>query len=138
MGGLAGANLIHDSGYLESGLTSSHESIILANEVHGVVRRILQGIQIDNEKIGLDLIDEVGPGGAFLTTEHTLKHFTDEFWFPRVFDRERYAKWEELGSHTVLEKLNQEANRILGEHVPEPLEHEKASKIEEVLEGLED
>ena len=137
MTSLAGANLIHDSGYLESGLTSSHESIVLANEIHGLVRRILRGIQIDSDKIGLDLIDEVGPGGVFLTTEHTLRHFTEEFWFPRLFDRERYDKWKELGGKTLLDRLNQEARRILSEHVPEPLAEDLRSKIDEVLGRLE-
>ena len=136
MSGLAGANLIHDSGFLESGLTSSHESIVLANEVHGFVRRILQGIRVDTETIALDVIDEAGPGGAFLTTEHTMRHFTSEFWFPRLFDRERYPKWKESGSRTLLERLNEEANRILEEHTPEPLTDATRSEIDDVLGGL--
>ena len=136
MAGLAGANLIHDSGYLESGLTSSHESIVLADEVHGFVRRILQGIQVDTETIALDVIDEAGPGGAFLTTEHTMKHFTGEFWFPRLFDRERYPKWKESGSRTLLERLNEEANRILEEHTPEPITDATRTEIDDILGGL--
>ncbi len=136
MAGLAGANLIHDCGYLESGLTSSHESIVLGDEVIGMVKRTLRGIRINRETIGLDVIEEQGPGGCFLTTEHTLKHFREEFWFPRFFDRERWTKWEESGSRTVLEKLNQEAKRILEEHTPDPIATDKKSQIDQVLETL--
>jgi len=138
LAGLAGSNLIHDCGYLESGMTSSHESILLADEIVGLVRRILGGIEVNEETIALDVVAEVGPGGSFLTTEHTLSHFRDEFWFPRFFDRERYGKWQELGSRTVLEKLNKEAKRILDEHVPEPLAETKRSEIDEILERLQD
>ena len=134
--GLAGANLIHDSGYLESGATSSHESIVLANEVHGYVRRILRGIRVDSETIALDVIAEEGPGGTFLASEHTLNHFAGELWFPRLFDRERHPGWQAAGSRTLLDRLNQEANRILEEHTPEPLADEKRSKIDEILERL--
>jgi len=134
--GLAGANLIHDSGYLESGATSSHESIVLANEVHGYVRRILRGLRVDSEAIALDVIAEEGPGGTFLASEHTLNHFAGELWFPRLFDRDRHPGWQAAGSRTLLDKLNQEANRILEEHTPEPLADEKRSKIDEILKGL--
>ena len=98
--------------------------------------RLDWGIEINGETIALELIEEQGPGCCFLTTEHTLRHFRNEFWFPRFFDRERYAKWKELGSRTLLEKLNQEANRILDEHVPEPIVDEKRLKIDKILERL--
>ena len=136
MAGLAGSNLIHDCGYLESGLTSSHESILLADEVVGLVSRILEGIEVNAETTALEVIAEVGPGGSFLTTEHTLRHFRDEFWFPRYFDRRRRGEWEEKGSRTVLDKLNQEAKRIVRDHVPEPLAEDKESGIQEILEDL--
>ena len=136
MGGLAGANLVHDMGYLESGLTSSHESIVLADEVVGFVKKILRGVQVDGDRLGLDVIDDIGPGGEFLTSEHTLKYFSEEYWFPQVFDRERYAKWEEMGSNTILEKANRVAKGILAEHEPTPLEDGKRLQIEEVLRGL--
>jgi hypothetical protein len=36
---------------------------------------------LDQEAFALDLIHEIGPGGSYLTTEHTLDHFR-EFWQP--------------------------------------------------------
>lgn len=136
MAGLIGSNLIHDCGYLESGMTSSHESILLADEVIGMVRRTLRGINVDAETIGLPVIEETGPGGCFLTTDHTLKHFKDEFWFPRRFDRERHANWKADGSRSLLEKLNAEAKRVVEEHVPLPLAAEKRCNIEKIVDQL--
>jgi len=136
MAGLAGANLIHDSGYLESGATSSHESIVLASEVHGYVRRILRGLHVDTETIALDVIAEQGPAGTFLATDHTLNHFQSELWFSSLFDRDRHTGWEAAGSLTLLDRLNREAKRILAEHAPEPLADETRSKIDEIVSRL--
>ncbi|MCK4602445.1 MAG: trimethylamine methyltransferase family protein, partial [Phycisphaerae bacterium] len=67
--GLSGANLIHDVGYLESGLIGSHEMVVLSNELIGQVKHFLGGVQVNDETLALDVIKEVGPGGNFLVHE---------------------------------------------------------------------
>ena len=62
---LNGCNLIHDVGYLESGLCTSEENIVLADELIGYAKRILATYQITRDGLALDVIDEVGPRGAF-------------------------------------------------------------------------
>jgi len=137
LAGLSGASLIHDCGYLESGLLASYESIVLADEVVGSVRRILQGIEVNDDTLALDVIDRVGPGGFFLDTDYTLEHFRKEFWFPRRFNRQRNANWEHEGSHPLFFKLNQEAKYILAQYTPQPLEDDKQKSIKQVIKRLE-
>jgi trimethylamine--corrinoid protein Co-methyltransferase len=74
---LTGTNLIHDVGYLEAGLTTSPEMIVFTDETISMMRHFLQGISLDGESLALDVIHNVGPGGDFLTHNHTLKHFRD-------------------------------------------------------------
>jgi len=136
--GLSGANLIHDCGYLESGLSSSHESIILADEIIGMTKRILGGIKVNEETLATTMIHKVGPGGNFLLEEYTLKQFRKEFWFPKRFDRNRYDKWVQLGGNDLKEKLNQEAKDILGKHIPSPLDSGVKKRIQEILKGVEE
>jgi trimethylamine--corrinoid protein Co-methyltransferase len=41
----------------------------------GYVQRILKGICVIQDKLALDTIIEVGPGGTYLEHDHTLKYF---------------------------------------------------------------
>ena len=70
------ADLIHDIGYLEFGIVSSPEMVVIVNEVIAYVKQVKQGIDVDREHLALDAIDEVGPGGNFLPNTHTRKFLT--------------------------------------------------------------
>jgi trimethylamine--corrinoid protein Co-methyltransferase len=117
---LSGANLVHDIGYLESGMTCSYEMIVICDEIIGYVRSLLGGIELTPETLALDVIDEVGPGGDYLTTEHTLRHYK-ECWYPNVFDRLSYQSWTEAGRTGALEKARNSARDAIANHRPEPL-----------------
>lgn len=114
---LSGANLVHDIGYMESGLTCSYEMIVLCDEIIGFVRRLLAGIEITAETLALDEIDQVGPGGNFLASPHTKRHFR-QVWYPRLMDRQAYCDWIKSGQPTALQKAREVARQIIAEHRP--------------------
>src|SRR3990172_3136476 len=76
---LEGGNLIHDVGYIESGLTTSYQMIVAMDETIGLVRRFMQGVSVSVEDLAFDTISSVGPGGHFLTERHTLDHFRENW-----------------------------------------------------------
>ena len=117
---LSGANLVHDIGYLESGLTCSYEMIVICDEIISFVRRLLGGIEMTPETLALDVIDQVGPGGDYLCAEHTLRHFK-ECWYPNIIDRSSYQSWTEAGRPTAIENARQAARNAIANHTPEPL-----------------
>ncbi|MFQ5436759.1 MAG: trimethylamine methyltransferase family protein, partial [Anaerolineae bacterium] len=78
MSALDGANLIHDVGYLGQGLLGNPASIVMCDEIISYVKRVIRGFDISREKMALDVIREVGPGGNFLTVMHTKTHFQQE------------------------------------------------------------
>lgn len=117
---MSGANLVHDLGYVESGLTCSLEMIVVCDEVVGFVRRLMAGIEITPETLALDVIDEVGPGGDFLGANHTLSHFR-ELWSPRLFDRRTHPGWVEAGRPEVLDAARDLAREAIRNHRCEPL-----------------
>ena len=80
---LSGTNLVHDNGYLGSGLVGSLEKMLLDDEGIAFVKRFMEGIELTEETLALDLIHQVGPGGNFLQQDHTYKHFRKETWYPR-------------------------------------------------------
>ena len=131
--GLSGANLIHDVGYIEYGSTSCFEQVVVMNEVAGEVRFILEGIKLDAERMALDVIDQVGPGGEYVTSEHTLKHFR-EAWVPDLIgDRNPYEKWVAKGSKTLGDRANERVREILETHEPKPLPGAVKARLEAII-----
>jgi len=121
MGFLSGCNLLHDVGYLESGMTASCESIVLGNEVVEFVRRLLQNVDVDEDSLAVEVIKRVGPGETFLKEGHTRTHLRD-FWYSPLLDRGRYTEWDWEGRPTVLDRLRQQVQVILSSHKPPPLD----------------
>jgi trimethylamine--corrinoid protein Co-methyltransferase len=134
---LSGANLIHDIGFMESGMSASLEHLVMGDEIIGMVRRFISGVKVNKETLAVDVLDKVGPGGHFLNTDHTRNHFKEETWFPTVMDRQEYSAWEMQGKKTMKERLNRKAKDILAEHEPKPLSSEIKKKIDGILERAE-
>jgi trimethylamine--corrinoid protein Co-methyltransferase len=117
---LSGNNLVHDIGYIESGMTCSYEMIVICDEIIGAVRRLLGGIELTPETLALEVIDEVGPGGDYLSTDHTLRHYK-ECWYPSLLDRFSYQSWTEAGRPEAIARARQAARDAIANHRPEPL-----------------
>lgn len=125
---LMGGNLIHDVGYVESGLTTSYEMILSMNETIGLVKKLLQGVAINEEELALEVIDRVGPGGHFLSDEHTVRHCRDN-WIPQLFDRQNREGWEEDGKQLLGERASTQAQEILNNFDWKILEDEIGEEI---------
>jgi trimethylamine--corrinoid protein Co-methyltransferase len=134
---LGGGNLIHDVGYIESGMTASYEQIVAMDEVAGLVKRFMGGIEINADTIGLDVIDQVGPGGHFLEHAHTYKHFKKN-WVPKLFDRTSREQWESEGQLTMGDKTTAKVRNILETHQVEPLNDSITEALEAVIQKAEE
>ena len=115
---LSGANLIHDVGYLESGLLGSFDMLVMSNEVIGMAKHILGGVTVTPDTLAVDVIEQVGPGGHFLTQEHTRRHFRTELWVPSLMDRQMRRGWEASGRKTMAERVRVKVRDILEHHEP--------------------
>ena len=129
---ISGNNLVHDIGYLESGLTCSYEMIVICDEIIGFVRRLLGGIAMTPETLALDLIDKVGPGGDYLSADHTLKHYK-EVWYPSIIDRSSYHPWASAGKPEAIEKARQVARDTIANYIPEQLPKETLKTLRDIV-----
>jgi len=132
MARLSGANLIHDVGYMESGLTASFEMIVLTDELVALADNLMKGIDINDETLLLDEIHTVGPGGHFMDTDQTLKRFRD-FWYPSLLDRGRRELWLAAGGTTLGQRLNARVKEIIREHRPQPLAAPVRDRLWEIV-----
>jgi trimethylamine--corrinoid protein Co-methyltransferase len=131
---LSGGNLVHDVGYINNGLTMSFEQLMASNEVIGLVRRITRGFEISDETLALDLINETGPGGEYLTSEHTLRNFRRN-WFPELLSRITYERWEKEGQKDLGQRASDKARFILKNHKPLPLDDNIRKKLQKLIQA---
>jgi trimethylamine--corrinoid protein Co-methyltransferase len=118
--------------YISTGLLSVDEvfspvQMIIDDEMVSALQRFARGFEVNEETLAFDLIKEVGPGGNFLATEHTARHFRTELWEPRLFTREMLPGWQRHGSKTDVD-LAKEVYRDLIRREPMP------SRISDALE----
>jgi trimethylamine--corrinoid protein Co-methyltransferase len=130
---LSGANLIHDVGYLESGLLGSFDMLVMADEVIGMAKRILGGVTVTPETLAVDVIEQVGPGGHYLAQEHTRQHFRAEMWFPTLIDRQMRRAWEAGGKETMAERVRAKVVDILEHHEPIPIPAGVEARLREIV-----
>ena len=129
---LGGAHLIHDLGYLESGLCGSLAQLVICNEIVGWLEHAFSPMEISDETLALDLIDQMGPEGNYLDTDHTMAHFRER-WYPDVFERGNYDQWQAKGAKSLGERAVERVDRILAKHEPEPLPKAVAQAVHAVV-----
>lgn len=130
---LARGNLVHDVGYLESGLTSSLEMVAISDEIIAMLALLYRGLPTDPERLALEVVDAVGPGRQFLDTDHTLRYFRTDHFLPRLLDRSNFGRWQQLGSLDLADRANQFVSRVLAAHTPAPLPNGAREVIAKVL-----
>lgn len=134
---LSGINFVHGLGFLESALTGSLEMLVVQDEVVGMIKRVAQGMEVSEETLAIDLIDQLGPGGHFLDTDHTLRHFREN-WYPTLMDRLDYSNWQDTGRKTLRERANEKVRSILENHRPPSLSDETRARIRGVVRRAEE
>ncbi|MAF86045.1 MAG: trimethylamine methyltransferase [Dehalococcoidales bacterium] len=125
---LTGADLIHDIGEVYHGTAVSPELIVLVDEVIDMVRVLTSGIEINDDTLPLNLIEQVGPRGNYISEKHTLAHFR-RFWAPRVFDR---SAVKEESTNDCGELLKKRTLEILRTHQPKPLPEDLLRELKKV------
>ncbi|HEY31732.1 MAG TPA: trimethylamine methyltransferase [Dehalococcoidia bacterium] len=112
--GMVAADCVHlAAGMLDSGNAISYEQYIIDNEVIGMVKRVLAGISVNQVTLGFDVIKKVGPGGNYVTEDHTIEHMLDEFFYPNPSVRLNFDIWQEAGQPDMLSSARVQAQQIL-------------------------
>ncbi len=116
------------------------EQIVIDHDIAASVFRFRDGITMDPEHLGLDLLQNVGPGGNFLQNRaaltHTRRWMMTEHYFPVVADRRSRFAWEKAGSPSMLDRAHQRARKLLEEHHGLPMDPTMASGMDAVLQRI--
>jgi len=130
--GLGGVNLIWGIGNLESTLSLCPEQAIMDNEIAAGILRAFKGIEMDEERMALSLIKEMGQKGDYLSSEHTFRYFRDELRVTDLLSRERWAVWETAGKKNLVEVAEDRVKMFLNASPSEHLSGAQKEKLERI------
>ena len=123
------------AGSLDNLMTISFEKTLIDDEVIARVRRILQGITINDETYSTDIIMEVKHGDNFLIHDSTLDNFMDG-WQPDISDWNNYENWKNSAEPDLERKAEKRVKEILS--ASKPLLGEELSKaLRQYIEAFE-
>ncbi|HTX78294.1 MAG TPA: trimethylamine methyltransferase family protein [Longilinea sp.] len=131
----SGADMLLGVGLLHGSRILSYEEMLMDCEIYSIVRKMLEGVPVNDEALALDVIDSVGPGGNFLAQKHTRQHMR-ELWLPHLMDRRPYEQWMEKRDG-AREWARQRAQDILKNHEPDPLEPKLAEELKRIIQAHE-
>lgn len=134
----AGNDLIVNCGMFATGMTCSHEQLIMDEEISAMSKRIAAGIRVNEETIAKDLIIEIGPHGAgYLMADHTMNWLrSDEYLEPRVSVRGPRAAWEKAGAKDTYQ-LAREKAMVCAKQIPPPLDPQRKACLDDALKHWE-
>ena len=128
---LGGVDLIeHAAGWLEGGLTASFEKLVLDAEMLQMMRSFLEPIVVDEDSMAVSTIGEVGPGGHFFGTGHTLARFEKAFYEPMLSDWRNFENWSESGAKSGTERANLIWKELLRTYEQPPLDPAIAEELD--------
>jgi len=134
---LSGATYISAiGGFLESVSALSFEKFVIDDEVVGMTRRVLRGLDTDPEHCAVELVSSMGPGANFLAEDHTIDHMRREFFRPSVSETSDWEDWNQRGRPTALQRARQKAKRIIETHSAPPLPPQVIKQVRDLFPGI--
>ena len=133
MAGFAGANVLVGAGMIQQSLVTSFEQLVIDSEINNTVVKALEGIEVDEDRLGMEALDRVGPGGNFLADPHTLEFLRAERFSPSLLYRNSREAWDAGGSKSFVERARERALAILQEHKINPLPEDVSKALDEYV-----
>jgi trimethylamine--corrinoid protein Co-methyltransferase len=129
---LNGANIVHDAGFMDSGLQGSLQLLVIANETLGFLRAATRGVVVDDETLALDVVDELGPEGSYMQHPHTLRHYKEPF-YSNLFEKGTHAQWQKKGALSTEQRAARVVDDILASQRTEPLSEDAQRTIQAIV-----
>jgi trimethylamine---corrinoid protein Co-methyltransferase len=130
--GLSGSDILGGAGQLEVATVLSPLQLIIDNEVIGMVRQLMRGVEITDDTLAWDVLAETRPGDQFLTSDHTFRHCRDVHR-PGVFSRPTREVWEGQGKKDVLERALEHYRTLMGKEKPYQCDSSLSREIEAIV-----
>ena len=129
---LAGADELSGIGEMAAGMAGSFAQMVLDDEIAAGVRRLRQGLRVDEDSLAVGLIAAVMDGPRnFLSERHTVRYLRGgEIAIPAL--AERRSGWIEE-TDTMVMRAQAKTEKLLCEHQVEPLEAAQEKELDAIL-----
>lgn len=134
---LAGVDLVNLT-TLDTKMSYCMEQLVLDDMLLSMVGRFLKGIMLDDVSLAIDLIEQVGPGGAYIATNHTRKFHQRELFSPPLINRDSREVFEGDGSPDLSKLAREKVRKILAEHNNPPLPDQIKSQLDNIVAEVEE
>ncbi|MCC2610811.1 trimethylamine methyltransferase family protein [Neorhizobium petrolearium] len=124
--------VLHAAGWTEGGLTASFEKFILDVDMLQMVAEFLSPLDVSADALALEAVRDVGPGGHYFGTAHTLARYENAFYSPILSDWRNFETWTEAGRPTTYDHANRVFKQALTAYEQPPLD----PAIEEELDSF--
>jgi len=130
---LAGANMVSGPGMMDYESCLSYEKMVVDAEILGMAKRLIAGIDGRQTPIALDIMQELGHKGNYLSHPHTKKWFREEMYIPsEVIDRDTVEAWEKKGSKSTWERAQDRVDELLAKYQPSPMSSETKKELRDI------
>jgi trimethylamine--corrinoid protein Co-methyltransferase len=133
LGAAAGADVFGHMGICGVDQAASLDLLVLQDEIIRYVESTLRPIDFSDDALGLEVLEEVGPGGMLIDTPHTAGHFRKELWMPRLLDRSFFQAWKDAGAQSTQDRCRLRKKQCLAADPPEPLPVELSRTLEAIV-----
>jgi trimethylamine--corrinoid protein Co-methyltransferase len=114
---MGGCNYIHHAVSMITNMNAaSLEQAVVDDEIVGMAKRVLRGIQVSDDTLAVEAIDRVGPRGSFLVDDHTVEFMRSELFVPPLGDRKDRQIWEKEGQKDTRARASARVQHLLREH----------------------
>jgi trimethylamine--corrinoid protein Co-methyltransferase len=129
--------MIYGLGLLEGGLTWDYATLVMQNEFCRQIMHCIKGIPVNDNKMAMEVVREVGPGGEFISHEHTYENFK-ELSKTELIDRHNRDGWMAAGGKDIVERSYEKAIDLLENHKnPSPLPENIQKQLQEIVKEAE-
>lgn len=132
-GAMSGADIFGHLGICGADQGASLPILLMQHEIIAYVERIMRGIDVTDEKLGIDAIPGGQQQGSFLAEEITVKNFRQELWFPQLLDRRFFDTWSRQGRQDMMARCIAQKNEILARHVPTPMDDDTLKAVDRLI-----
>ena len=131
MAALAGCNNVSESsGMMASLMGCSYESLVIDNDMLGMIMRVVRGIEVNEETLSYRAIKDAVEGeGHFLRDPQTLSLMKTEYLYPSLADRSTQEEWQNEGSPDIRQRAEKKAREILNSHYPVYIDEKIDKKV---------
>ena len=125
--------VLHAAGWMESALTFSYEKFVIDADYCGALHKFVKGVSVDSSQFATAAFEEVGPGGHFFGSTHTLNHYENAFYESELFSTTAYEQWEEEGGQNIAQRANEKWKQMLSDYEAPPMDPATDEALQEFM-----